>query len=283
MIFETEEALEDKIVRFLCGEQLLSVKELMEKLAAEGDAWSCQAVYKQLRKLTESQVVTKVGTSYSLDSSWVVNSYETLANTYQKLRIKDPVFEEVIAKGKKTWTFKSLAHLHPFWSYLVVGLTLRSETEYLIEWVPYPWWSLINRARKPKIRHAIRHTGKKWNILMGDPCFLTELCASDWPTDLYTPYYAPTLMPEFDTRTIAITSQFVIEVETTRKIANLVSEYFNRITSSDQLSRNEVVAVFSEPGKVRLSLHFDELRAQKYRRALQPYTLSQPPVTQVGS
>lgn len=271
MLLQLNESLADRIVRLLCEHQSLSALELVNSLTEEIGKISAQAVYKQLNKLIDAQVVSKSKTRFALDVSWLINAHHFLTSVYERHEFKHTLLAQLEEKGRATWRFNSLANFHPFWTYLVVSLCFHAQAETLLQWTAYPWWSLINRTRKPGIRRAIRSEQKRWYVLLGEECYLTRLCVNDWQRELYLPRYAPPLLDKYQTATIVTVDDLVLKVEMTQKLTNRIKEYFQFVTKSSQIKKDKVQKLFAQPSKVSVVLTRNERKAQGLQKLFTKY------------
>jgi hypothetical protein len=268
MLLEVNEGLEEAIVRVLSTSRGLSVIEIEQRLAGLNIFCSKQAIYKQLKKLEEGFIVTKVKTKYSLNIAWILNVLDFSSKLYE-LWIKESKSEPLIqGTTRRSWQFGDLWTAHEFWIHLLLSLCLRTSDREAWEWLPYPWYVLIHRKKKQNLRQAIRYTKKSFNISLGEKCFFSELCIADSPSDIYRYSYNPALIQEWANMTYVVIEDYILSVEITPKVVNSIERLFKSVQGSADVSREKVSSVFKIRSKVVIALEQNANKAEKIKKRL---------------
>lgn len=268
MLLEVNEGLEEAIVRVLSTSRSLSVIEIEQGLAGLGIFCSKQAIYKQLKKLEEGFIVTKVKTKYSLNIAWILNVLDFSSKLYE-LWIKQSKSAPLVqGTARRSWQFGDLWTAHEFWIHLLLSLCLRTSDKEVWEWLPYPWYVLIHRKKKQNLRQAIRYTKKSFSISLGEKCFFSELCIADSPSDIYHYRYNPDLAEEWGNMTYVVIEDYILSVEITPKVANNIERLFKSVQDATDVSREKVSSVFKIRSKVVVALEQNGTKAEKIKRRL---------------
>jgi hypothetical protein len=264
MLLELNEGLEDKIVRLLGRHTLLSVTELIDLLQVEDTAVSLQAVYKQLSKLDDGLVVTKVGKKYRLNLAWVMEVASFVGDLESDLLKRELKFPEIPDQGRVSWTFSNLVALHKLWVHLILALYLsRSDSLLAYEWFPLPWFALVNRRSKKKVRRTVQEQRKQVRFVFGNQSYLARICAADLPPDIYQcSFDISGLVVKYPTDTFVVFDDYIITVEMTQKFVNNLKNFFEDFRPDQVLSREDVAELIGEKGRFRLVIERNEKRSK---------------------
>lgn len=271
MLLELNEGLEDKIVRLLGRHTLLSVPELIKLLELEDTAVSLQAIYKQLSKLDDGLVVTKVGKKYRLNLAWVMEVASFVGNLESDLLRRELQFPEIPDKGRVSWSFSNLVALHKLWVHLILALYLsRSDSLLAYEWFPLPWFALVNRRSKKKVRRTVQLQRKQVRFIFGDHSHLAKICAADLPNEIYQySFDSSGLLEKYPTDTYVVFDDYIITVEMTQKFLNSLRSFFSDFRPEQALNREDIAELFGEKSKFRLVIERNEKRSKRLYQELE--------------
>ena len=180
MLLSSQQNLEDFIVRSLAKKTSASVAELVDHIAQTYRPYSNAALYKELRKLQEQGVVVRRKDQLSLSLSWVLNFVEFSDGMYDT-HIASPSAGDILPSPgeSKSFTFSTLAKVDDFWVHAMLIMLQHSETKRLFQWIPHPWFYLVNSHKSFPFHKALRAYGARVDNIVGGNTFLE----SPWPAN----------------------------------------------------------------------------------------------------
>lgn len=191
MILEKHLQLEEKIVQILMKQPNLTATELWHLSSQSNESYTIQAVYKELRKLHETGVVTKSGTHFSLRIPWVL-AMADMVEQAKKLYVDDRHFDHLLPNNKKNiWHFTNLGSLNNFWSQVLLVLINQSESKRIYGYSPHPWYHLLQTEQEDQYIKSLRHARTRLYLMVGGDTYLDKWAAQFWYSDIVEYSFAP--------------------------------------------------------------------------------------------
>lgn len=269
MLLQLNEELEDLIVVILASHPPLTVQQIRAALVKRDRSYSLQAVYKQLTKLQDNQVITKLKTLYTLNMAWIVNVSHLAKQLEEKSR--QGFFSETLlppSGTKKSWTLPDVWIAHEFWMHLALTLMCYCPSSSFYTWYALPWFELAHRQKRPNLWAAIRATGKRFYSLVGVDCQLTQFLLRTRPQDFYYPSMAPQLLETLDTKIFTVFDDYILSVETSKKFFNHIKNYFLNFNTANGFDREEVANMFKMRTQVKITLEHNVMKSGKLRKLI---------------
>jgi hypothetical protein len=114
-------------------------------IKSQGKNVTIQGIYKELRRLQESQIAFKSNDLFYLSLPWLLeskNQIEQSLDIYTKLSVLKaflPTQGETL-----TWRFSEIHAMDRLVVNLMVSLLSKSETKEIYHWDPYPWYAVFH-------------------------------------------------------------------------------------------------------------------------------------------
>jgi len=167
MLLPRPKTLREHILLILARTPRTRAPDILSALSNDGVQVTKQGMYKELRKLIEDSVAIKHGAEFSLSIPWILG-FSNLADRMFDTYIEQSNLEMFIGEGKNSgqWTFRNLALLNDFWVELVFTL-LKENPEGLYNWLPHPWFILLQSVRSKTWGIAMKEMGITVKTILG--------------------------------------------------------------------------------------------------------------------
>ena len=275
MLLPTTTVLRELIIRELAAATSLSAPALGQALERRGHSFTKQAVYKELRYLESQGVVARSRGTYSLSITWVLMLVSLTDQMYESYIEKLPLETILPAPQKKIrWQFRSLLRLLDFWTQVIFLLFQRSPSRMFYEWVPHPWFVLVQREKTLSLfLEAIRIGKFQVRAIIGGTTFLDRAFAdaSEMPKDLYRCAFAESSFHSQRGNYIGTLDEFLIVAEIDSNAVARIEELYDTVHSPADLTPQRLGHLFNTPGKFSLVLENDTPRARKTAREFRDY------------
>jgi hypothetical protein len=274
MLLESQETIEEQILKAVAEMPLCSATESHAVLERRGSSVSKQAIYHHLKSLEAGSVITKIKTRYRVNIGWVLNLHafsQSLVTTHLQPEV---LYPQIGGTERTVWNFKTLGDLHDFFFHVMLCFSLMKETTNHINlWFQHPWFVIAHRTGKPLLLEAIRRTGKQFHFVLGPPTFLTEACILDWPHDIYHPTYLEQSPPEdYQSMSWALFNDVVVIIEMSLKLTHLIDQIFREASTIHEASlASTTLRLFEDPHKLRLIIDPRETSVESKRALIREW------------
>lgn len=123
----------------------------LQKLISRQRPTTLQGVYHELGKLQDQNVVIKVGQAFFLNITWA-NELLNFADTlYEKYFNSTEALSFLLnEKKRQSWKFTSGIRADDFYVHASLALCRAMKCKEIFEWVPHPWFFLVDSEKKEK-------------------------------------------------------------------------------------------------------------------------------------
>ena len=275
MLLGNKEALEDYIIRLLSRRPNLDAEKirlLINKNQSENHAYSRAAVYKELKKLTESSVLFKYGKLYCLHLNWAIDFLlmgEAIASNYLQL---SPSIEFMPEEGKKRrWKLDGFLRLMAFLDNITIYLMRNAKSRHCLVWYPRSWFWLVRFPDSKTFFRAVRACRvHSWRIL-GSSAFIDRAGTELWDPQLVTWSFAESPFSRKSAQYFHVIDDVIIEFSFDKAGTAHVEKFMETIKTRKDLSPEAVSSFFEARVRATLSVERNAKRASLIRREFEDY------------
>lgn len=266
MLLTESAQLTELIVKALAYRALQTIEDLRINLEKSGHSYSEKAFYKELRKLQDLGVVLKHQQRYSLKLSWVID-LQALSERMLETSVTAFAAESVIdfQGEKRSWSFRSLAQLNPFWTQLMITLLRKSKSKTMYDWVPHPWFYLLHTKVELQFLSAIDQINARSYRIVGGETYLDQLAAPVWEKKPGKTVFGAGAFSEETTAYYVLIDDYVLTAKIDKKTAAALDRLYSETTSASKVNPSEINRVLTDPAKVSLVLEQHAERASSLR------------------
>ena len=264
MLLSASENLEDFIVRTLAARPSASVSELHEYICGSYRRYSTAALYKELRKLQEQGVVVRRKDQLSLSLSWVFNLVELCDSMYDT-HIAAPSAGEILPEpGEiKSFTFSTLAKVDDFWVHAMLIMLQHSKTKRLFQWIPHPWFYLVNSHKSFPFHNALRTAGARIDNIIGGNTFLDRYGQRITTAGVYELNYAPSKFQDIRNLYFSVSDTYMLTVHLSKRKAEEIDAFYDSIRSIDQVDVPRVVDLTTRDARTKVTIERKPAKVRK--------------------
>jgi len=232
-----------------------------------GRRCSIQAVYKELRHLLGKGVVVKNRNVFSLSLSWIVTHLNFLDSAYDRLMQN---FSCSLAgpdgPARQTWQFTDLRRTDDFMVQSMLTLLEQTGKKRMLQWIPQPWYELIQHEKEIRFQNALRALGCKAHVIFGGESYLYQHLSRNWSRDVYDFVLSAEFMPSERSKAIGVIGDYVLTVKLDSATTDLLDRYFTETSGPDDMSVGRFVSILN--GRIRSSITLENspARAAKLKR-----------------
>jgi hypothetical protein len=233
---------------------------------------SLQAVYLELKHLTEAGVVIKIKDRFDLSIVWVCKLFE-FSNRLSEVYFAGPstLFAIPDVGQKVVLNFSDPKWADLFWMQCVSKLVAVSKSKQMFQWVPHPWHRLIMPRVSQEFESVFRHVQARDYIIVGGATYLDRQAFKEWPRDLYE--YSAVKGPFHSDRSSYMTliGEMILIQRYQARFIKEVDAYFDRITAASQVKGSDLFQIFGQKTPVRVTLEHNAAKAETLRRKFKRY------------
>jgi hypothetical protein len=263
--------LEPILIELLAEQPRLSAYRLQTMARRRGKKFSQAAVYKELGKLLERGVVVKDGIHFSLSLAWILDVFsfsDQLTETYfteSYLRTILPDTGE-----RQRWRFNTLVRCNDFWNQLLLALLKSSRTQYVLSWVPHPWFLLLSSEQETRLQRAFTVSGRKFYTIFGGTSSRRGLIKRFYTTKSQEYSFADSPLDDEQTY-LDVVGDYVLSVRIDPRTNDRIKEFFE---ASEGGAMDRVVDNFRNllgRCNATIRIEHDQRKARQLQRVFADY------------
>lgn len=260
MLLTPEQRLEELVVRELAQRPQLTATELKVRLSKE---CSLKALYKALNKLEDGGVIVRTKGSASLALQWILamgSLTERMTSTY----LSNPTALSVMPEtgAKHTWSFTSLAQANMFWTQVIALLAHRSNTKVLFDWVPHPWFCLLQPKIERQFLSGIKSMDCRVFRIVGGNSYLYTLWKDYWAQMPGQTAFAPGPFDELRSKYLVVADNYVLTVQIDSKTTERLEALYELTTAPELVDIAETTGILYGSAKLKMTLQESSKRAR---------------------
>ncbi|MCB0325644.1 MAG: hypothetical protein KDD69_18810 [Bdellovibrionales bacterium] len=264
--------LQELLVALLARTSAAPAIELQRKMAAQKRHYSLPGIYKELNKLREQGVVLKQGKEFRLSLTWVLNLLE-MADVMYESQVGNLTNHSLLPPPDTSYTFNfhTLPRLDDFWIHIIVLMTQASKSRYLYQWIPHPWFHLIQVDKTRPFQEAIKAGGGIVKSIIGGETSLDIESSQRTLPGSYEFFYAQGPFEGERQQYISVSGNYLMVIKLDLPTAQIIDGIYNSYASALAIPTSEItlLARMKIKGKVRISN--SGRTAEKYLKKFRDY------------
>jgi len=272
MLFDDDQQLEERIVRVLGVKPQLTANEIL-KLVNKKKSYSIQGLYKELKKLEYSGVVSKEKKQYSLRIPWVLETIDFSAKLNSRYISGAQDIISLPAMGKKSiWHFTNLQQLNNFWSQVLLFLMQKVEDPPLFSLMEHPWYHLIFTEQEQQYIDAVHRTKTQLYIINKGKTYLDKWAEQFW-NESHIEYSFDSRPLRNNPKNVYLNAigDYVLTVKLDASISKDIEKVYNNTVDAEAVNHSEIFRVFSQKVKVTMWLEHNPAKAKKITGVFRRY------------
>lgn len=255
MLNATRQSLEDFIVRTLSTRRDCSAAQVRSHIRHRFGDFSVAAIYKELRKLQQQGVIIKTGTQFSLSLPWILNLIELTDQMYD-LHVESAQAADIlpVSVPRKSFVFPNLARGDDFWVHAIILMLRHSSRKTLFQWLPHPWFHLINGHKSFPFHNALRAAGFRINSIVGGESFLDQYSKRLTTKGVYEFSYAPGPFRELRKLYYSVTDRYLLTLRLTEPKAVEIDSFYNSVKSWKGIDATKLVDLMGQRTKTVITI-----------------------------
>jgi hypothetical protein len=246
---------------------VMTVAEACSALNKGQNTCTLQAVYKEFRMLAADNMVQKVGKSYTLNASWVLQ-LQLFSNRLVKSVFSEEVGPFLLASHgqKQVWKFNSLLELNDFWAHLDLYIVRTIPHKTILAWNPYVWFFLFHAKAEETFLKSLKMLGGQFCVIVGGDNFLNRLAIDFYHKhDVLYSYSPPDFAMRMDTN-VNVVGDYIVTVKMGKSAHQKMDALYKQTTSMATISIPDITELFVREGQSTLTLEYNPQKAAKIRR-----------------
>jgi hypothetical protein len=268
MLILPAERLENKLVQALAKTPGLTALELQAAVSKGEDTYSLQALYKELGKLVDADVITKERTKYFVRLPWIVNLLAFATEIYEVYSSHLVVHSlpTELPPTKNVYIFRSLNAAESLFGHFLTAIVQSASSDTVTVFSQFPWHPLIHMEKRPKFMEALQRLKKPFLTIVGCNSFLSRLVQAEFPP-FYQAQYTENFPECYKNGLFVIVEPYVVKIEFPKKISNLIENLFAQVNPSSTKITRQITEIFDSPTKIKLTVQ------NSHREAVKAHTI----------
>jgi len=262
--------LAELIVRFLSTNPEQTADGIWKKIKSDGRACTLQAVYHELKRLQDDEVIVKSKSFYSLSLLWVndiMNFCEEMYETYLSVGGSLPDEES----PEKVWIFRSLLRADEFRLQTRLNVLEQSKEKRSLCLYPHMLTALLRGEQIEKFGKAIQSADRIVYCAVGSRSKLDAECMARLDPKSFVCSSSKGPFTFESHRYIEIIGPYILEMRLDKRSAELTDRLFRLSTGISQISHESIVEILKRKSRIRLSLTYAPKRAGSLEKQFKNY------------
>jgi len=272
MLLQTQENLEELIVKVLAHAPSMSADKIRQAIAKDFRRYSAQAIFKELHKLQRVGVVVRVKRDYSLSMAWALDFVNLGDVIYDQYVAKTPlgtILPDMVKR--KSWKCSDFCRVSNFWLHTKSALFEHTRQRLMYEWEPHPWVHLIHHEKQLALYRVFKRGGWHISKIVGGGSYLDRLYAPAWPKDVITHSFAPGPFYELTNTYLNVIGDYVFTIAIEPKHNRELEELYASMSSAKQIKVEKITDLLYRKAKFSVKLEENSKRAEQLRRQFVEY------------
>ena len=257
----------EKIVSVLALHGPSTARQLLELIRP---TLTKQALYQELRKLTDDGVVIKVGKLYSLRFAWVLKLQELAERMYvSSLGSAETLW--LPTEKRKSWKLPDIRHSLQLWSHLSMILFRTDPSKTLYEYVPHAWYHLINSQVEEQFQAILQKEKIKFYLIVGDDTFLDRSYEKYFKIAGTEISFSESSFSSIKDEYVSVIGECIIRVRFPLKLARELNKLFKtvKVWGSDEIAT--INRVLATPAHIKLEITRNPKNAKKLTKQFREF------------
>jgi hypothetical protein len=268
--------LNELLIRALASKPMATANWLQSEITRHHRRFTIQGIYKELRSLIQAGVVIKIGECYSLSLPWVLALTELsdrMFGTYIDNLSADSIFPA--KKRKHTWNFDNLGRLNDLWAEIYFLLFQKSPTRRMRQWVAYPIFWFVHRAKPTAFLEGLRAGGYSLQGIFYERSEIADdyFRFTEQSKASYELFFAKSPFHSEISMAYGVIDDYLVTLQLPEESAHEIQRLFQMPKSKSTTALVELSALVRAPMKCKLTLERGTARFHRVKRQFDEYFL----------
>lgn len=260
------ESIEEHIIHNLSNQSLSGV-QLLKMFALIDKAITKQALYHNLRKLLEQEIIVKHGKMFSISRLWIQGMAHFFLVTQNNYGIESEKNDFIAIKDgdKISYVFKNPYEADQFWGHVFDMLIDKTPKEVpIVLYNPHQWFLLVRTDSEYQLLKQSSNQGKKLYNYIGGSEILDRYVEKyfDLPGLKYT--ILDHALFEARNYYVNIFGNYIIEVFIDEKVAEEIDRFYKESIKFDKKAEDKLRSIIYQ-GKTKLVISHNSKKAKRLR------------------
>lgn len=272
MLLQIDEDLEEKIVRILSAQSPATAQELQRLLSKEGQKYSLQGIYKELRKLQREGVILKVRERYQPTLSWMYSVVDLSRSLQSNYLVRQYSGEILPQSGEnRRWVLTDFLRLDDLWLHLIMCFFQQAREPVMYEWLPHPWFLIFGAEKEKRMNRCLeKHKGRIYAIIGGDS-LLDKIYCKNWEGAPVQLNFSSGPFEDQRCCYYSLLDDFLLTVKVPKKEAEVIDKVFETSGTKAEASEKFEKYLLNQKVRVPLLVEHNPEKAKVYRRKFKDY------------
>jgi hypothetical protein len=264
MLVAKTASLPDRIITLLAKKPNLTVKEIWQEVKTKKYNYTLRAIYKELTRLEEQEVVLKIKKVYSLRIGWIVELLFFSQGAYENYSTKEQLDYLLPTNlGRVKIHFTSVRRLDIIWIQTMLLLSRLNPKSSIFLWIPYQFFHLLHDRTLKQFFVTEERLGNKRYHIIGLDCYLAREGAKHIHKNSKVVFD-----PNFVTDSIeyySLIGEHLITVKLSKTFNSSISNLFDTIKNANGLNEHKEKILKLLSSQVNCSLTIEH-KTSKFRK-----------------
>lgn len=224
----TKGLLRHAVLSELGREGGLTGDQLLTRLHRAGFLCTKQAMYQHLRHFVSEAIVVHAHRRFTLSLPWCFDQLAQLELWIKQLIHGNGAIGLPDPYSKMKLHFSSLNRLDAFWSQLLTRLAVERRTTQVVQWIPYPWFLVINPTMEMSLQRILKKTGRQVMFLTkSESANQTEKILRELPKEVYDMRVVENPQPFTDHEYLTIVDPYIFKFRMPPSLTALWAKIFS--------------------------------------------------------
>src|SRR3989344_4708149 len=274
MLASAHQHIDDQIVAALSARPAQTASELFAKVCSPlQDKLTVQGWYKALRRLMAQEVLIKTGTTYSLNTRWILSAVRLIEQAERSHLVAPPLSPLRLPHGHQRITshFNNLLQMDTFWGHMLVYVASQSKRPgVLYAYNPHFWYYLAHEQSEKEYSKGMGTFGVKTRMVIGSKSFLER-----WNAQFFDQSISHWLhpVPLYGSQCAAYNylDGYFMEIKIAPQAAKKIEDLFSSVKSLDQISPLTLVSIFHAHNPCSINISKSKVRGEGLKRKVESY------------
>ena len=262
------ETIREYIVLLLAEFPVATADWLFETICNDFQECTERAVFKELKKLQEMDVVIKAGSSYSLRLAWVHELIRFSEDIFKHYQQKGTLLESILTEeeSESRWRFNDLRRLDDFWIQVALTLFAHTGKSKMFYWIRNSWFHLAHPQKESQFQDALMKQGLRLYMILGESTYLDRLVSRQWPHEVYEYSFASSPFDKEKASSITVVGDYIVTIMIEPTLRKNISALYERVIDSSSFTVTNIKELFETQGKCTLRLQNSPRKALKLKK-----------------
>jgi len=209
-------------------------------------------------------VLVKTKDKFSLSLIWVLNLVE-LSDLMYDTYIDSASAKEILPQEgeSKSFNFSTLAKVDDFWIHAMLAMIQNSDSKRLFQWIPHPWFYLVNSHKSFPFHNALRNAGGKVENIIGGNTFLDREGQKITTPGVYELNFSKSKFQDNRTKYYSVSDTYLLTVHINERKAKEIDAFYESVTSNEDLNLSKIIDLTTRDAKSKITIERKPKKVKK--------------------